>query len=284
MKNDLNWYSKCKFICDELAEKLQSINPNKQTIARKLFRELAASHNLPDNAPTTDPANDDDPIDNPIDDPEDIEDLDFEDDDEDEQEHNELLAKTGDTATPSSSPSQTATVQNETKEFTSKTTQSLVAVVTTLVKSADTKHNNEPSHVKKLVYSSSPVAHHELVAAADVINLLQPYVPKSTKDQNPDCNMFTLASLAFITSTVLCAVGLPKQAWKMSHKAEGLIALPLSARALYELFSNDYTIYHHDGSVITSIAKAGKRQKEMIVGFFNIQKIDKICKTQHLEP
>ena len=36
VKSDRTWYSKNKFICDELAEKLQSTNPNKQVIANNL--------------------------------------------------------------------------------------------------------------------------------------------------------------------------------------------------------------------------------------------------------
>lgn len=195
-----------------MAEKLQSTNPNKQVIANKLFRELVASNSLTDNTPTTVAASDIDPSDDPIDDPEDIEDLDFEDDDEDEQEHIDIFAKTDDTNIPPSS--QITTVQNETKRSTTKTIRSLVAVVTTLVKSSNVEHNIKPSDGKKLVYSPSTIANHELATAADVINLLRPYVPKSTKSNDPDCNMFTLASLAFITNTVLCAVGLPKQTWK----------------------------------------------------------------------
>ena len=70
----------------------------------------------------------------------------------------------------------------------------------------------------------------------------------------------------------------------MSHKPEDLIALPLSVGALYELFSNDYTIYHHDGAPITSFDGAEKSQKETIGCSFDIQKIDTICKRQHLEP
>ncbi|KAG2220430.1 hypothetical protein INT45_000655 [Circinella minor] len=278
VKNDRTWYSKNKFICDELGEKLQSTDPNKQAIAMKLFQRLVVSNNPTDNTSTTVSVSNIDQGD----DLEDIEDLDFDDDDEDEQEHTNLLVKS-DENNSSSSPKATE-LQNEKKESTSRTIRSLVAVVTTLVKSSDTGHEIEASDVKKLVYSSSTIGDHELAAAAEVINLLRPYVPKSSKGQDPDCSMFTLAPLAFITITVLRAVGLPKQAWEMSHKAEDVIALPLSARALYELFSNYYTIYHRDETPITSHAEAGKNQKETIGGFFDIQIIDKICKKHHLQP
>ncbi|KAG2216654.1 hypothetical protein INT45_010794 [Circinella minor] len=168
-----------------------------------------------DNTPTTASVSNTDQGDDP-------EDLDFDDDDEDEQEHTNFLVESDEN---NSSLSSTATEsQNETK-------------------SSDTGREVRTSDIKKLVYSSSTIAEHELVAEADVINLLRPYVLKSSKGQDPDCNMFTLAPLAFITNTVLRAVGLPKQAWEMGHKAEDVIALPLSTRALCELFSDYYTMY-----------------------------------------
>ncbi|KAI7858903.1 hypothetical protein BDC45DRAFT_594413 [Circinella umbellata] len=277
-KNDRTWYSKNKFVCDELAEKLQSPNPNKQAIAYKLFQKLITSNNPSDNTSTTVSVGNTDQGD----DLEDIEDLDFDDDDEDEQEHTNLLVESD--GNNSSSLPITTESQNEKKESTSKTIRSLVAVITTMVKSPDTSNEVDVSDIKKLVYSSSTIGEHELTAAADIINLLRPYVPKAPKGQHPDCSMFTLAPLAFITNTVLRAVGLPKQAWQMGHKAEDVIALPLSARALYELFSDYYTIYHRDETPITSSGEAGRYQKETIGGFFDIQIIDKICKKHHLQP
>ncbi|KAG2220236.1 hypothetical protein INT45_008777, partial [Circinella minor] len=149
--------------------------------------ELAEKLHPTDNTPTTVSVSNTDQGD----DPEDIEDLDFDhDNDEDEQEHTNLFKKT--------------------KKSTSKTVRSLVAVVSTLVQSSDTGCEVETSDIKKLVYSSSTITEHELAAAADVINLLRPYVPKSSKGS--ECNRFTLPPLAFITNTVLRAVGLPKEA------------------------------------------------------------------------
>ncbi|KAI7859111.1 hypothetical protein BDC45DRAFT_564596 [Circinella umbellata] len=183
-----------------------SINKSKskQVIANKLFQKLVASNNPTDDTPTTVSAS----ITDQGDDLKNIEDFDFDDNDEDEQEHTNLFVESDEN---NSSLLPTTT---ETKESTFKTIRSLVAVVTTLVKYFDTGHEIEASDVKKLIYSSSTIDDHELAAAAEVINLLRPYVPKSSKGQDPDCNMFTLAYLAFITNTVLRAVGLPKQAWK----------------------------------------------------------------------
>ncbi|KAI7852894.1 hypothetical protein BDC45DRAFT_537090 [Circinella umbellata] len=158
--------------------KTQSTNPNKHAIANELFRKLIASNNPKDNAPRTIPVSNTDP--------KDIEDFDFDDDndeDEDEQEHTNVPVKNDDN-----------------KEYTSKTVRSLVATVATLVKSSDT----DCKVVQELVCSSNAIADHELVAAAEIINLT----------------------------------------WQMSHKAVDVVALPFSTRALYDMFSSYYTIYN----------------------------------------
>lgn len=175
------------------------------------------------------------------------------------------------------------------KESSRARLRALQAVLKILVESPRIQKEINEDWVRKTAHSGSTFTSRECMVVAYLANLLQPFTPKRSQDDNDETFKDPLAHIALrapivmIANAVLRATGYPNLIQNTTPviAPSSLQAIPLGASGIYEVFcgrrEQQFDIVGNDMLPLTDIKMVTSNKSTVFSSFFDLKKIEDIC-------
>ncbi|KAF9951037.1 hypothetical protein BGZ65_006228 [Modicella reniformis] len=191
-------------------------------------------------------------------------------------------------------------VQDDTtkKEPSRSRLKALQAVLRMLLESPTINRKITKDYVKRSGFIGNDFSENECQVVADIANALRPYVPKrrasasGSKTQDPIAHVALRAPLVIIANTILRATGYSEFTRRMTPQssAASVHALPLGAVGMYETFCSSeprqFDVHDINGLPLTAyrnITSVPENKRAVFAAFFDLHKIDTICRKHGLK-
>ncbi|KAI8356533.1 hypothetical protein B0O80DRAFT_28243 [Mortierella sp. GBAus27b] len=197
---------------------------------------------------------------------------------------------------PESSSSRAPSNEPSPKEPSARHLRSLQAVLRTLLESPHVKRRITPGDIQRAAFKGLTISAQESSIMADIGNALWPYVPK--RRVSPDGTTATSfphlalrAPLVMIANCVLTMTGYTEFTRKISPlvSSGAMHGLALGAVGLYEVFCGQtkdrFDTFDINGTPLTNVGEVTRvpgNKKAIIGSFFDLRKIDEVCKKHGL--
>jgi hypothetical protein len=147
-----------------------------------------------------------------------------------------------------------------------------------------------PNWVRKTGHVKNDFTDRECEVVAMLANSLRPYVPKRQSSVKGSLAHVALrAPIVHIANAVLRVAGYHKftREFSPSTSPSSTHGLLLGARGMYEVFcskeENQFDVRDSEGKTLTNGDKATKGKRDLFGAFFDLAKVDSICKMHGLK-